>query len=110
VYDRSDIFAMTSVNHGYSVEGFGLVYLEAAAHGLPIVAHKIGGVPEAVQDGETGLLVPPHQPDKLAAAFAQLIVDAELRQRLGEAGRAWARRNCWQESASTLFAAAEAGE
>jgi glycosyltransferase involved in cell wall biosynthesis len=110
VYDNSDIFAMTSVNHGYSVEGFGLVYLEAAAHGLPIVAHKVGGVPEAVRDGETGLLVPPHRPDELADAFARLIVDDTLRRRLGEAGRAWARRNCWQESASTLFAAAEAAE
>jgi len=110
VYDHSDIFAMTSVNHGYSVEGFGLVYLEAAAHGLPIVAHRIGGVPEAVRDGETGLLVPPHQPEQLAEAFARLIVDGDLRRRLGEAGRAWARRNCWQESASTLFAAAEAAE
>ena len=44
VYERSDIFALTSVSHGTSVEGFGLVYLEAAAHGLPIVAHRIGGV------------------------------------------------------------------
>ena len=51
IYDRADIFAMTSVSHGNSVEGFGLVYLEAAAHGLPVVAHDIGGVSEAVRDG-----------------------------------------------------------
>jgi len=104
VYDSSDIFAMTSVNHGYSVEGFGLVYLEAAAHGLPIVAHKIGGVPEAVRDGVTGLLVSPHRPTDLTEAFERLIGDEALRRRLGTAGREWSRRNCWEESAANLFA------
>jgi glycosyltransferase involved in cell wall biosynthesis len=108
VYDRADIFALTSVSHGYSVEGFGLVYLEAAAHGLPIVAHRIGGVPEAVRNGVTGLLVTPDRPAELAAAFEKLIHDAPLRKRLGDAGRVWAARNCWKENASTLFKAAEA--
>lgn len=103
IYDRADIFAMTSVNHGDSVEGFGLVYLEAAAHGLPVVAHTVGGVGEAVDDGVTGLLVPPHRPAQLTAAFEKLITDESLRRRLGEAGRAWASRNCWKESAAALF-------
>jgi glycosyltransferase involved in cell wall biosynthesis len=103
LYDRADIFAMTSINHGHSIEGFGLVYLEAAAHGLPVVAHDVGGVSEAVIDGETGLLVPPHRPAQLAAAFEKLIHDAPLRHRLGTAGRAWAARNCWKESAEALF-------
>jgi len=105
VYERSDIFALTSVVHAQSIEGFGLVYLEAAAHSLPIVAHRIGGVPEAVRDGVTGLLVTPERPAELAAAFERLIHDEDLRRRLGSAGRIWAVRNCWQESASTLFAA-----
>jgi phosphatidylinositol alpha-1,6-mannosyltransferase len=104
VYDRSDIFALTSINHGDSVEGFGLVYLEAAAHGLPIVAHRVGGVSEAVRDGVTGLLVTPERPAELAAAFEKLIHDAPLRSRLGDAGRIWAARNCWTENAATLFA------
>jgi glycosyltransferase involved in cell wall biosynthesis len=108
VYDRADIFALTSINHGHSVEGFGLVYLEAAAHGLPIVAHSVGGVPEAVRNGVTGLLVTPDRPAELAAAFEKLIHDAPLRKRLGDAGRVWAARNCWKENASTLFKAAEA--
>jgi glycosyltransferase involved in cell wall biosynthesis len=106
VYDRSDIFALTSVSHGTSVEGFGLVYLEAAAHALPIIAHNIGGVSEAVRDGETGLLVTPDRPAELAAAFEKLFHDGALRRRLGEAGRAFAARNCWEENASTLFASA----
>jgi phosphatidyl-myo-inositol dimannoside synthase len=107
VYDRSDIFALTSINHGHSVEGFGLVYLEAAAHSLPIVAHKVGGVSEAVRDGVTGLLVTPNRPAELAAAFEKLIHDVPLRRMLGDAGRVWAARNCWRENASTLFAKAE---
>lgn len=107
VYERSDIFALTSVSHGRSVEGFGLVYLEAAAHALPIVAHEIGGVAEAVRHGVTGLLVTPDRPAELAAAFEKLVHDEPLRRRLGAAGRVWAARNCWEENASTLFAKAE---
>ena len=50
-----------------------------------------------------GLLVPPQRPLQLAAAFERLIHDAPLRQRLGAAGREWAARNCWEESARALF-------
>jgi phosphatidyl-myo-inositol dimannoside synthase len=109
LYERADIFAMTSRNVGHSVEGFGLVYLEAAAHGLPVVAHDVGGVSEAVIDGVTGLLIPPDRPVQLAAAFEKLVHDPALRQRLGAAGRERARRNCWQEAATALFSAATVG-
>ena len=108
LYDRADIFAMTSVNLEQSVEGFGLVYLEAAAHGLPVVAHDVGGVSEAVREGVTGLLVPPHRPAQLAAAFEKLIHDEPLRRKLGAAGRDWATRNCWKESAAALFSSIDA--
>jgi glycosyltransferase involved in cell wall biosynthesis len=103
IYDQADIFALTSIDHGNSVEGFGLVYLEAAAHGLPVVAHTVGGVAEAVVDAVTGLLVSPHRPAQLTAAFARLLTDAELRRRLGRAGRDWAGRNTWTRSAELLF-------
>lgn len=103
IYDRADIFAMTSIDYRQSVEGFGLVYLEAAAHGLPVVAHTIGGVSEAVVDGVTGLCVPPDHPAQLTAAFERLISDDGLRRRLGEAGRTWSRRNTWSKSADVLF-------
>ncbi|HVS52253.1 MAG TPA: glycosyltransferase family 4 protein [Opitutaceae bacterium] len=108
VYERADIFALTSINLEHSVEGFGLVYLEAAAHGLPVVAHDVGGVSDAVTDGVTGLLVPPHRPAQLAAAFEKLIHDPALRQKLGAAGREAATRNCWRESAAVLFQSAPA--
>ena len=94
---------MTSMPHKHSVEGFGLVYLEAGAHGLPIVAHAIGGVPEAVIDGYTGLLVAPGNTAALTAAFARLLDDPTLRRNLGEAGRVRALARSWQDSAIALF-------
>lgn len=103
IYAEADVFAMTSMPHKHSVEGFGLVYLEAGAHGLPVVAHAIGGVPEAVLDGETGLLAAPGDQAALTAAFARLLGDPALRRRLGEAGRARARTHAWRDSAQSLF-------
>lgn len=103
IYAQADVFAMTSMPHRHSVEGFGLVYLEAGAHGLPVVAHAIGGVPEAVIDGETGLLVAPGDRAALTASFARLLGDAALRRRLGDAGRARARAHTWPDSAAALF-------
>ncbi len=103
IYAQADIFAMTSMPHKQSVEGFGLVYLEAGAHGLPVVAHAIGGVPEAVIHDHTGLLVAPGDTVALTAAFAQLIGDPVLRRRFGEAGRMRALARSWQDSAIALF-------
>lgn len=103
LYAQADVFALTSLPYRRSLEGFGLVYLEASAHGLPIVAHDIGGVGEAVLSGATGLLVPPDQPAALTAAFTRLLNDADLRARLGAAGREWAGRTSWRRSAELLF-------
>ena len=68
-------------------EGLPLVVLEAMAHARPVVATPVGGTPEVVLDGETGLLVPPRDPRALAAALQRLVDDADLRRRLGEAGK-----------------------
>jgi glycosyltransferase involved in cell wall biosynthesis len=67
-------------------EGLPLVVLEAMASARPVVATPVGGTPELVEDGETGLLVPPRDPGALAAALRRLLADADLRRRLGEAG------------------------
>ena len=107
IYRQADIFAMTSMPHKHSVEGFGLVYLEAGAHGLPVVAHEIGGVPEAVAHEKTGLLVQPGDAAGLTAAFARLISDPALRRRLGAAGRDRAIQHTWRDSAESLFAETE---
>ncbi len=68
-------------------EGFGVACVEAMAHGRPVVASAVGGLLDLVVDGETGLLVPPREPERLRAALRTLIDDPELRQRLGFAAR-----------------------
>jgi glycosyltransferase involved in cell wall biosynthesis len=69
------------------LEGFGIVLLEAMAMGKPVVASRVGGIPEAVEDGVTGILVPPAHSRKLADALVILLQNATLRQSMGEAGR-----------------------
>jgi glycosyltransferase involved in cell wall biosynthesis len=69
------------------IEGLPLAVLEAMAHAKPVVATAVGGTPEAVLDGETGLLVPPRDVPALTAALQALLEDQDLRGRLGDAGR-----------------------
>ena len=102
-YGEADIFAMTSVRHRRSVEGLGLACLEASALGIPVIAHRIGGVEDAVKDGESGMLVEPDDRDALARAIAALLEDDELRRSLGAGGRRWARRFSWETTAARLF-------
>jgi glycosyltransferase involved in cell wall biosynthesis len=82
----SDIFVLSSRS-----EGFPVSVLEAMAAGLPVVATDVGGVAEAVEEGETGFLVPAGDSEALARGLERLLVDGELRHRLGAAGRARAR-------------------
>lgn len=72
-------------------EGFGLSVLEGMAAGVPVVATRVGGLPEVVRDGVDGLLVPPADPPRLAEAIASLFADPARAQRFGAAGRARAR-------------------
>ena len=73
-------------------EVFGLVAAEAMAHRLPVIASRIGGLPEVVEDGVTGLCVEPNDSDALAAAIDELWGDPDRAAALGEAGRVKARR------------------
>ena len=66
---------------------------EAQASGLPIVATKVGGNPEIVQNGENGFLVPPNEPGKMADAIEALAVDANLRVKLGEGAKRFADKS-----------------
>jgi phosphatidylinositol alpha-1,6-mannosyltransferase len=68
-------------------EGFGLVFLEAAAAGLPSVAGRAGGAVEAVEDGVTGILVDPNSPQAVARAIVSILREPDLARSMGEAGR-----------------------
>src|SRR6478735_4151335 len=90
-YGAGDVFAMPCRTRrgGLDVEGLGIVYLEASATGLPVVAGDSGGAPDAVLDGETGWVVRGGSAEETAERIAVLLGDAELRSRMGERGRAW---------------------
>ncbi|MFJ6567004.1 glycosyltransferase family 4 protein [Streptomyces sp. NPDC091292] len=90
-YGAGDVFAMPCRTRrgGLDVEGLGIVYLEASATGLPVVAGDSGGAPDAVLDGETGWVVRGGDAPETADRVLALLADPELRARMGERGRAW---------------------
>ncbi|MFE1239221.1 glycosyltransferase family 4 protein [Streptomyces tendae] len=90
-YGAGDVFAMPCRTRrgGLDVEGLGIVYLEASATGLPVVAGDSGGAPDAVLDGETGWVVRGEDPAESADRVTTLLADPQLRRRMGERGRAW---------------------
>lgn len=90
-YGAGDVFAMPCRTRrgGLDVEGLGIVYLEASATGLPVVAGDSGGAPDAVLDGETGWVVRGGVPEEAADRVVALLADPELRGRMGARGREW---------------------
>ncbi len=90
-----DVFAMPSRSRlfGLEVEGLGIVYLEASACGLPVIAGASGGAPDAVLQGQTGFVVDGNNLDQIAQACVDLLASPELRRKLGERGRSWTKEN-----------------
>jgi phosphatidylinositol alpha-1,6-mannosyltransferase len=88
LYDAMDLFILPTqpTDDPYDVEGFGIVFLEAAARGVPAIGSPIGGVPDAVADGETGMLVAP-DPDAIAEAIEQFRSDPEMRDAMARRAR-----------------------
>ncbi len=104
-YAAGDVFAMPcrTRNGGLDVEGLGIVFLEASASGLPVVAGDSGGAPDAVIDGDTGFLVDGRSVSAVAGRVAELLGDSGLAARMGKAGRAWiTARWRWQTQADRL--------
>jgi phosphatidylinositol alpha-1,6-mannosyltransferase len=93
----ADVFAMPCRTRGagLDVEGLGIVYLEASASGIPVVAGRSGGAPETVRDGETGVVVDGWDLGAIAAAVGDLLADPDRAAGMGAAGRQWAIDN-WQ--------------
>lgn len=101
---RADLLAMPSrlPAGDFAGEGFGIVFLEAAAYGRPVVAGNVGGALDAVIDGETGLLVDPLDSVAVAEAIVRLLGDEQLARRLGAAGQARAQQFTWPRVAERV--------
>ncbi len=93
-YKASDIFCLPSTT---MAESFGIVNLEAMAAGIPIVASDLGGIPDIVQDGVNGLLARPGEFESLADALRSLMVNSEMRIKLGDTGKELVNNYSWNE-------------
>lgn len=105
-YAAADMFVLPSLNLGVRFEGFGLVHLEASAAGLPVVGTRDCGAEDAIDHNVTGLLVSQARiAEELPAALLRLLGDADLRARMGAAGRHKAQRYTWDDVARGVIAA-----
>ncbi|MEV4564862.1 glycosyltransferase family 4 protein [Nonomuraea sp. NPDC049419] len=106
-YAAADVFAMPCRTRlrGVDVEGLGIVFLEASATGLPVVAGRSGGAPDAVRPGETGLVVNGEDPREIAQAVVELLTDPQKARKMGAAGRDWITGEwTWDEVAARFRA------
>ena len=104
-YAAGDVFAMPCRTRGagLDVEGLGIVYLEASAIGLPVLAGDSGGAPDAVREGETGFVVGGSDVPAIAGRLADLLADPERARAMGAAGRAWVEKEWrWETKAARL--------
>ena len=108
LYQQASLFLLTPQDGAgaqkLAFEGFGLVYLEAGAYGLPVIASDCGGVAEAVRDGETGFVFAQDDVAGMAQAAQRLLTDEALNRRLGLANRRWAEMLTWSRCAAQVLA------
>ncbi len=97
IYKSAELFSLFSQNVNHDVEGFGLVFLEAAAAGLPVVGAKNCGIDDAVQEGKNGLLVATRNPNDFANAISAILRDQELKKQMAEQSLAFARECTWEK-------------
>ena len=104
-FAAGDVFCMPTRTRkaGFEVEGLGIVYLEASACGLPVVAGDSGGAPDAVQDGVTGYVVDGRSLDDIAGRVSTLLLDRDLAREMGQWGRRWVEQRWrWDDLAAQL--------
>ena len=95
LYHGAELFFILSQNKGHDVEGFGMVFLEAAAAGLPVVGSSDCGVSDAMKEGVNGYLVTSDDVDGAAQAVSKILKDPELKKRMGEASKIFAKTQDW---------------
>ena len=95
LYRRAKVFVLTSISKGAHFEGFGLVYLEANANGVPVVGTLNSGAEDAIQDGETGFLVPQEDVEATTTAMRKLLSDSATWSSMSEEARVWAEKHDW---------------
>jgi len=101
LYAAADIFALTPHDNAQDQEGYGMVYVEAAAMGTPAIGTAVGGVPEAVISGTTGILVEPSV-TAVTKALDELLANTTMREHLGDAARKVAAKKSWRETVQPL--------
>ncbi|MGN6244755.1 MAG: glycosyltransferase family 4 protein [Motilibacteraceae bacterium] len=104
-FDAADVFAMPcrTRRFGLEAEGLGIVFLEAAATGLPVVVGDSGGAPDACLPGETGYVVHGTDVEEVSDRVSELLLDRDLAHRMGERGRAWVQQQWqWDDLAASL--------
>jgi phosphatidylinositol alpha-1,6-mannosyltransferase len=112
-YHACDLVILPALARGEDPEGFGMVLLEAAAAAKPAVTTRVGGIPEAVEDGYSGVVVEPGDYDALANAVITLLTEEKTRKGMGEAARRRAHEFSWEritEQYALLFASLQDGE
>src|SRR5262249_32912864 len=102
LYQRADLFIHTATRDRFRAEGFGSVWLEAAAGGLPCIAPRVAAIPEVVVDGVTGLLFDDADVTGISGGIARLIRDAALRARMSTASRDHAAKFTWDRCAKIV--------
>jgi phosphatidylinositol alpha-1,6-mannosyltransferase len=103
LYQRADLLLMPSLEEPSNIEGFGIVFLEAGWFRAPVIGSRCGGIPEAIVDGETGLLVSGEDAGELSRAIVRLLGAPALRARLAEQGHRRVATRCTTETAVRAF-------
>jgi phosphatidyl-myo-inositol dimannoside synthase len=104
-YGACDFYAMPSIRVGEMIEGFGIVFMEAGAAGIASICGNIGGQPEAVLDGKTGLVIDGCDPLQVQDAIRRLAQNVPLRKEMGRGAAVWARSHDWSRVSAAVSSA-----